>query len=240
MNILLAFVIFTGIALLATRSPCASARSSPTHRPQTAGLQGGQSRPARTPNGHARLRRHRRPDRRHRWPTFPRSSTLGRRRHAPRDLPACARRPGGRRSPSGSNDGTSADVAVTLRHPTADQGALGVTFAASDQETQRHGPVTPMRPAFARTVDASTLILRGLGDSSPTSATRRYRAGGHRQRHRNGAADQLPPVFLIWFIGLLSANLAVVNALPFPPLDGGRVAVAIDPGSHRQPHRRRG
>ena len=44
----------------------------------------------------------------------------------------------------------------------------------------------------------------------------------------------LPPVFLLWFIGLLSANLAVVNALPFPPLDGGRVAVALDPGGYRQ------
>jgi regulator of sigma E protease len=34
-------------------------------------------------------------------------------------------------------------------------------------------------------------------------------------------------VFLLWLIGLLSANLAVVNALPFPPMDGGRVAVAV-------------
>ena len=39
--------------------------------------------------------------------------------------------------------------------------------------------------------------------------------------------SELPPVFLIWFIGLLSANLAVVNVLPFPPLDGGRVAVSL-------------
>ena len=49
----------------------------------------------------------------------------------------------------------------------------------------------------------------------------------------------MPPVFLLWFIGLLSANLAIVNALPFPPLDGGRVAVSADPGANRQSHRRR-
>ena len=35
---------------------------------------------------------------------------------------------------------------------------------------------------------------------------------------------RLPPVFLLWFVGLLSANLAVINILPIPPLDGGRHA----------------
>ncbi len=36
-----------------------------------------------------------------------------------------------------------------------------------------------------------------------------------------------PPVIFIYLIALLSANLAVVNALPLPPLDGGRVAVSL-------------
>ena len=31
----------------------------------------------------------------------------------------------------------------------------------------------------------------------------------------------------IYFVGLLSINLAVVNVLPFPPLDGGRIAVVL-------------
>jgi regulator of sigma E protease len=34
-------------------------------------------------------------------------------------------------------------------------------------------------------------------------------------------------VFLVYFIALLSANLAVVNVLPLPPLDGGRVFVSL-------------
>ena len=36
-----------------------------------------------------------------------------------------------------------------------------------------------------------------------------------------------PPVFLVWFIALLSANLGVINLLPFPPMDGGRIAMAL-------------
>ena len=31
------------------------------------------------------------------------------------------------------------------------------------------------------------------------------------------------PVFTLFVAGILSANLAVVNILPFPPLDGGRM-----------------
>jgi regulator of sigma E protease len=34
-------------------------------------------------------------------------------------------------------------------------------------------------------------------------------------------------VFQLTFVGLLSVNLAVLNILPFPPLDGGRVAVVV-------------
>ena len=34
---------------------------------------------------------------------------------------------------------------------------------------------------------------------------------------------QLGPLFTLYIAGVLSANLAVVNILPFPPLDGGRM-----------------
>ena len=34
---------------------------------------------------------------------------------------------------------------------------------------------------------------------------------------------QLGPLFTLYIAGVLSANLAVVNVLPFPPLDGGRM-----------------
>jgi regulator of sigma E protease len=34
-------------------------------------------------------------------------------------------------------------------------------------------------------------------------------------------------VMLLYVAGILSANLAVVNILPFPPLDGGRILVLL-------------
>jgi regulator of sigma E protease len=42
-----------------------------------------------------------------------------------------------------------------------------------------------------------------------------------------GRVLQAPLVSQLFFIGLLSVNLAVLNVLPFPPLDGGRIAVVI-------------
>lgn len=40
-----------------------------------------------------------------------------------------------------------------------------------------------------------------------------------------GRVLEAPLVSQLLFVGLLSVNLAVLNVLPFPPLDGGRIAV---------------
>ncbi|MBA4169711.1 MAG: RIP metalloprotease, partial [Chloroflexi bacterium] len=42
-----------------------------------------------------------------------------------------------------------------------------------------------------------------------------------------GRVLEAPLVSQLFFIGLLSVNLAVLNVLPFPPLDGGRIAVVV-------------
>ena len=42
-----------------------------------------------------------------------------------------------------------------------------------------------------------------------------------------GRVLEAPLVSQLFFVGLLSVNLAVLNVLPFPPLDGGRIAVTL-------------
>ena len=49
-----------------------------------------------------------------------------------------------------------------------------------------------------------------------------------------GRVLEAPLVSQLLFIGLLSVNLAVLNVLPFPPLDGGRIAVVIVEGLRRR------
>jgi regulator of sigma E protease len=71
------------------------------------------------------------------------------------------------------------------------------------------------------------LIVGGLGAlvssvvANPT-APHRCPAGGHRHADRRHLLEQRP-IMLLYVAGILSANLAVVNILPFPPLDGGRM-----------------
>jgi len=128
-------------------------------------------------------------------------------------------------------------VEATLRPPeeiSDKQGALGIsdmTVLLLD-ETFTRAPGDAIATGVARTVAAFGLILRGLADllqsiiASPTTAPP---ASGPI-----GIAVQVNDVFwqaglvpTIYLAGLLSANLALVNLLPFPPLDGGRMLMLV-------------
>jgi regulator of sigma E protease len=78
-----------------------------------------------------------------------------------------------------------------------------------------------------RTLEAATLILRALGDFINNLANPQISGPVGIVGAIGVVRSQAPPVFMIYFIALLSANLAVVNVLPLPPLDGGRVAVSL-------------
>ncbi len=123
-------------------------------------------------------------------------------------------------------DGNERDVQVTLRVPTGDQGALGIR-SLIDYQYVNHDPLTAVGLGFERTVEASTLILRAVGQLVTNLANPPVAGPIGIIGTIGDVRAALPPIFMLWFIGLLSANLAVINALPFPPLDGGRVAVSL-------------
>ena len=132
-----------------------------------------------------------------------------------------------------AKSGERRDVSVRLRtiEEAVNQGVLGI----------QTGGITPAGPlerslyevavvAARRTADASLAILNGLGElvtapfqaeeDGPALAGPVGIAVGVA-----GAAEELGPVGLLQIAALLSANLAVLNLIPLPPLDGGRVAV---------------
>ena len=131
-------------------------------------------------------------------------------------------------------DGTVEDVTVTLRVPTAaEQGALGVSSRqVIDHGTVQYSVGEAVQVGVQRTVDAFGLILGGLGDlgrsivTSPTTAPPASGPVGIAVE-LGDILWSLGPIYVLYMAALLSANLALVNALPFPPLDGGRILMIL-------------
>ena len=133
-------------------------------------------------------------------------------------------------------DGATREVDVTLR-PAAvadEKGALGIRGAqlVFTGEYQGRDIVSAIAAGAAWTVAAFTLILNGLADllasivSNPSQAPPVSGPVGIAVQVGD-VFWQLGPIFTLYLAGLLSANLALVNILPFPPLDGGRMLVLV-------------
>ncbi|HET7728253.1 MAG TPA: M50 family metallopeptidase [Candidatus Limnocylindrales bacterium] len=128
-------------------------------------------------------------------------------------------------------DGTFEEIEVTLRVPTEGQGALGITRLTGEPAGRiEHSITEAVGIGLARTVDAFGLILGGLADlgrsivSDPTTPP--PAAGPVGIAFQIGdVLWSLGPLYVLYLAGILSANLALVNILPFPPLDGGRMLV---------------
>jgi len=133
-------------------------------------------------------------------------------------------------------DGRTIGLEATLREeaeisPT--RGALGISGLASRTTsfTIGHDLGESVAIGVDRTTGAMNLILGGLGElvAAIGRPTEPPPASGPV-----GIAIQigdvfwaLGPVVTLYLAGVLSANLAVVNILPFPPLDGGRMLVLV-------------
>jgi len=133
-------------------------------------------------------------------------------------------------------DGAERDVTVTLRPPdvAADKGALGIRSAglAFSGAYAGRDPLAAVGAGAAWTVSAFRLIIDGLASlvssiaSNPTQAPPVTGPIGIAVQVGD-VFWQLGPIFTLYLAGLLSANLALVNILPFPPLDGGRILVLL-------------
>ena len=214
MNVLLAFVIFTGIAWLA--SPYVGLRFhevQPDSPAATAGLQPGEAITAIDGE-------------RYQFITGP-SALTGLRDRAGQTVQLTLV----------DQAGHERVVPVTLRSAeeiSPQKGALGISGTTTPFEPYFYGQyaqndlTTAIRIGVDQTVRALGLIVGGLGAlvssvaSDPTAAP--PVAGPV------GIAVQIGdifwnsgPILLLYVAAILSANLAVVNILPFPPLDGGRM-----------------
>ena len=134
------------------------------------------------------------------------------------------------------------EITATLRtaaEVSDGKGALGIgkanTLPLEPRSTpdRIHYPVdVAVGLGLERTASAMSLIVDGVGQLATAIITRPTEpppASGPI-----GIATQigdifwtLGPIVTLYMAGILSANLAVVNILPFPPLDGGRILILI-------------
>jgi regulator of sigma E protease len=210
MNVVLAFVIFTGIVWLA--SPLVAAtfdEVQPGSPAAAAGLQPGESIVAIDGQGFQAL--------------------------VPPDIVDVLRAKAG--TTVGitleAPDGSTREVTTTLRPPAEinpSNGALGIAGIeyAPTRSTTSNDLGTALRVGAEQTARWMGLIVGGLGslvNAIATDPTAPPPVSGPI-----GIAIQIGdiffkagPIFTLYVAAILSANLAVVNILPFPPLDGGRM-----------------
>ncbi len=135
-----------------------------------------------------------------------------------------------------AKDGTERVVTARLRTPeeAAGQGALGISLAAValEGESVAHSLGEAIPKGWDRTGGAFGMILGGLGDlgnsivSNPTAPPPAAGPVGIAAQ-LGDILWNLGPLYVLYVAGLLSANLALVNVLPFPPLDGGRMLMLV-------------
>jgi regulator of sigma E protease len=97
--------------------------------------------------------------------------------------------------------------------------------------SQVSGPIEAVTTGFAEAAYLAWRIPGGLADAvggllglNPNAGTA---VGPIGIAEETGRVLQAPLVSQLLFMGILSVNLAVLNVLPFPPLDGGRIAVVL-------------
>jgi regulator of sigma E protease len=134
-------------------------------------------------------------------------------------------------------DGEQIDVSVTPRNVTEEERAQGigpVGFAYDparivEQPSIVDGPLDAVARGTGAAWTLAVQIPGGLADAvggliglNPGAPDARGPIGIAQE---TGRVLEAPLVSQLFFVGLLSINLAVLNVLPFPPLDGGRIAV---------------
>jgi regulator of sigma E protease len=155
-----------------------------------------------------------------------------------RDLTAYVRSKAGLRVElTVQRSGQQMAIPVTPRSLTATDEAKGLGAVGFSYEPARFVQIAPsvngpLAAAWEGAKSAGDLALKipgglasavaGLLGLAPDAGTA---VGPIGIASETGRVLRAPLVSQLIFVGILSVNLAVLNVLPFPPLDGGRIAV---------------
>ena len=129
--------------------------------------------------------------------------------------------------------GQTRSLEVQLRVPDVDHaGALGVSLEYNIAYVQGN-PIDALGTSVTSTGKALTLVAAGLGDlvnqvaSHPTQAPQGIQGPVGIAQDVGQVLTVNGPMLLLLLAAVLSANLALINVLPIPPFDGGKMAIMV-------------
>lgn len=122
------------------------------------------------------------------------------------------------------NETISVPVETTIQTDTH-QGVVGIGLAYYGK--LKFGPVTALVQGAKTTVNQLQAIVTGLYNVFTSKAGLKQIGGPVKIAQLTGQVADLGILPLLQFTAFLSLNLAILNTLPFPALDGGRMLFLI-------------
>lgn len=119
-------------------------------------------------------------------------------------------------------------------------GLIGIAPAAVEFEFARQGPIGALDLAVDHSIDITRMMVTGVGQILSGDRSVRELGGPIKIAKYSGEQFSLGPLAFINFIALISLNLAFINLLPIPALDGGHLAFYAAEAIRRKPVGRRG
>jgi regulator of sigma E protease len=99
----------------------------------------------------------------------------------------------------------------------------GITIPEADRITIKRGPLQAIRDSVDQTYQISRLTLLSIGKLIKGTVSTKTLGGPIMIAEMAGQQAKEGIINLIFFIAVLSINLAVLNFLPIPVLDGGHL-----------------
>ncbi|HEX5386018.1 MAG TPA: RIP metalloprotease RseP [Gemmatimonadales bacterium] len=129
---------------------------------------------------------------------------------------------------------SSSEPGVGLDGKPRTVGRVGIAFRVADS-TQSLGPLGAIRDGTERTVSASTFLVRTVQGLLTRRVAASTLGGPILIAQQAGEVARLGLDSFLAFMALISVNLAVLNLLPVPVLDGGQFLLLVAEGVMRRP-----
>lgn len=114
-------------------------------------------------------------------------------------------------------------------------GLIGVRPAAASFVFEPQGPLASVLLAAQYSVDITRMMVTGIGQILTGERSVKELGGPVKIAKFSGEQLSLGPLVFINFVALISLNLAFINLLPIPGLDGGHLAFYAAEAIRRKP-----